>query len=167
VNDRPAETAGTIASLGVTDILILLSFRQIKWCDRHTWRKFQSGSWRYSRCDYILAETHSSSVHKRSPLGKRRSHLGRTSHQPGYEKSRRRCPLHIAPAARTDTDKLIQDLKERFVTPRNSWISPKTWELIDRKALVRRAGAYGLLMVPQDDRTTGRPDDRTTAQTDT
>jgi hypothetical protein len=54
VNERHAETAGTIASLGVTDIL--LSFRHRKWRDRHTFRRFQSGSWRFSRCDYILAE---------------------------------------------------------------------------------------------------------------
>jgi hypothetical protein len=157
VNERQAETAGTIASLGVTDIL--LSFRQRKWRDRHTWRKFQSGSWRYSRCDYILAENRDDfqNVCTLTPRQFTSDHLlvrgdlvlGAPHTNPGYEKSRRRYFLHIAPAARTETDKLIQDLKERFVTARpkqntrrNSWISLETWELIDRKALLRRTGAY-------------------------
>jgi hypothetical protein len=157
-DERHAATAGMVASLGVTDTIP--HFRQRKWRDTTTWRMPHRDNYIYSRCDYILTENvncfqnvstitprHFTSDHL---LVKSDLSLLSPHRNPGYEKTRRRYPLYLSKARRTATDNLIQELKDKFVVPRpamntrtNSWISDKTWALLDHKARAYKSGTYG------------------------
>lgn len=151
INERQAETAAVVASLGLQDLN--QNFVQRKGIGDWTWHQWKENNHIISRCDYILTTARSDfkSFRLKEPRFDSDHRLlqgelnldSKTQHR-RYVKRRARFEHRIRPEQKTRADHLMEELAALIEQPRlpdreyNSWISPATWKLIDLKAEARR-----------------------------
>jgi exonuclease III len=151
-NDRQAETAALIATMGVEDLN--QRFVQRKGVGDWTWFQKREGRYIYSRCDYILTSEPDDFLSFRIKNPRYESdhrmlvsilRTDSTKQHRRYVKRRTKLPK-FRNEGKNRADVLLEELEELIEKPRHaeprfkSWISEASWKLIDSKAEARRCG---------------------------